>query len=65
MDPAKRKLLDQLQEKLYETMPQAPIITHLYYHARSCRLRKARLNKPTFNARACAWRPGWTRRAVR
>ncbi len=52
MDPMKRKaLLDQLQERLYDTMPQAPLVTHLYYHARSCRLRNASLNNPTFNAR--------------
>jgi len=52
MDPAKRKVLvDQLQQRLYEVLPQSPLVTHLYYHVRSCRLRNASLNNPTYNAR--------------
>jgi len=52
MEPVKRKvLIDQLQERLYEVVPHVPLITHLYYHPRSCRLRNASLYNPGYNSR--------------
>ena len=52
MDPARRKvLIDQLQERLFTVMPHVPLITHLYYHVRSCRLKNASLYNPGYNSR--------------
>jgi len=49
--PKRRVLMDQLQERLFEVLPHVPLITHLYYHPRSCRLKNASLYNPGYNSR--------------
>ena len=50
LDPVKRKAItDQLQDRLYETVPYAPTVSRIYYHFISCRIKNSSLGKPNHN----------------
>ncbi|MFN0070431.1 MAG: ABC transporter substrate-binding protein [Chloroflexota bacterium] len=50
LDPVKRKVItDQLQDRLFETVPYAPTISRIYYHFISCRIKNSALTKPNHN----------------
>ncbi len=50
MDPAvRKKLLDQLQQRLYDVSASVPVVTYYYQHFTSCRLQNWKPINPTYN----------------
>ncbi|MEK7216513.1 MAG: ABC transporter substrate-binding protein [Chloroflexota bacterium] len=50
LDLAKRKqIIDQLHDRLYESMPYAPMATNFYHHFMACKVKNAMLANPTYN----------------
>jgi peptide/nickel transport system substrate-binding protein len=55
LDTTKRKqIMDQLQDRLYDIMAFAPVMSRFYYHFQTCQVKNVRPQHPTFNKEGLA-----------